>query len=815
MQDLKVLIVEDENIVAMDLSRRLSKLGYKVVGMASSGKRALTLVEERAPDIILMDIHIKGNKDGIEVADNINELYQIPIIFLTAYSEDSTLSRARKVRPYGYLLKPFSERELHVAIQVAMERHEADQKLKHRETHLKLALDAAKLGTWETESNNESIIMGYSPFGVLTHLGNWQQIASSIVGSHSSKVMNALEYLRTNTNAEVNVDFLVNTQEDGERWFRLYGKSYNGSKAHHRVVGVLQDITEQRCNEEQLQQAATAFRCSADGIVVLNKDHQVISVNQAFTRITGMDIKQCAGCELDLISRDCLGDERYEELCIELRQRGNWQGESKFHDVNNRLIHALVNVASVPDLVNREVQYVLVLSDITLIRDAQRKLTHAAYYDRLTGLPNRNLFFDRLDMCMAKSNRDYSKFGLLFLDLDHFKRVNDTLGHQMGDSLLKAVALRMRTALRSCDTLCRLGGDEFIVIAQSIKSSKDLETLAKKLLDTLARPLSLDNHVEIVPSASIGICMCPEHTKDRDEMIKMADIAMYSAKMKGRNDFAVYHPSMSECVTQYFNRDQEFRKALENDEFALFYQPQFDARCGNLVGLEALIRWNHPKEGLLGANDIIPIAETSSLIVEIGKWVFEEACRQLRSWLDLGYKPGRISINVSARQLEDRHFAQWVDTTINQYQIGLGMIDLEVTESCFQDSEIGIHNLRRLRKMGANISIDDFGTGYSCMNSLKSLPISALKIDQGFVRHVQTDSSDRAIVDAVIALSKQLGLRTIAEGVETDGQAMYLRKAGCDEFQGYLFDKPLSAKEISNKLRLMDGPEKIILSKAN
>lgn len=527
----------------------------------------------------------------------------------------------------------------------------------------------------------------------------------------------------------------------------------------------------------------------------------MISVNQAFTRITGMSGDDCVGSELELLSPDCLGYEKYQELWNELRQNGNWQGESKFHDISNRLIHALVNVASVPDLVNQEVQYVLVLSDITVIRDAQRKLTHAAYYDSLTGLPNRNLFFDRLDMCVAKSKRDCSKFGILFLDLDHFKRVNDTLGHQMGDNLLKAVALRMRTALRSSDTLCRLGGDEFIVIAQSIKSSRDLEALAKKLLSTLARPLALDSHVEMVPSASIGVCMCPEHTIDRDEMIKMADIAMYSAKMKGRNDYAVYHPSMSEHVSQYFNRDQEFRKALENKEFLLYYQPQFDARCGGLMGLEALIRWRHPKEGLLGAGDIIPIAETSSLIIDIGKWVFEEACRQLREWLDLGCQPGRISINVSARQLEDRNFAHWVNNILRQYGIDYSMIDLEVTESCLQDSEIGIHNLRRLRQMGISISIDDFGTGYSCMNSLKSLPISALKIDQGFIRHLQTDKSDRAIIDAIIALSKQLGLRTIAEGVETEGQAQYLRKAGCDEFQGYLFDQPLASDVIVKLLQ--------------
>lgn len=795
----KVLIVEDENIVAMDLSRRLGKLSYHVIGMASNGKRALELVESKRPDIILMDIHIKGNRDGIEVADEINELYQIPIIFLTAYSEDSTLARARKTRPYGYLLKPFSERELHVAIQVALERHTADQQLIKRENHLKLALDAANLGTWEMESDN-TVILGYSPSGVLTIFDDWQNLYDYIIESDQPRVMQALSELRSSADIDLDLEFEAELPQQGHRWYKLYGKSFNGRRDHHRVVGILQDITEHHQTEIRLKQAATAFRCSADGIVVLNKDRQIESINLAFSKITGLSPKQCIGQELEFLSERYLSKEVDENLWPTLRRTGSWQGEVSFHQQDNTLIHALINIGSVPNLINGEAQYVVVVSDVTPMRDAQKKLSHIAYYDTLTGLPNRNLFMDRLDVCLAKSKRDGNSFGLLYLDLDHFKRVNDTLGHQMGDNLLKGIAQRLKAQLRTSDTLCRIGGDEFIVIAEAISSPHDLEILARKILSLLSHPVQLGN-IEIIPGASIGICLYPQHTDNRDDMIKMADTAMYSAKSKGRKGYAIYEPQMSEHIAQYFKREQELRQALVNHELRLFYQPQYDSRCGELIGMEALIRWQHPQQGLLGAAEIIPISETSALIIDIGTWVLNESCRQLRDWLDLGCAPQHVAVNVSVRQLEDRNFVSIVCRVAEDHAVPLSMLQLEVTESCLQNSEIGLHNLRRLKSLGINISIDDFGTGYSCMSSLKTLPITALKIDRCFVQHVHTDQSDRAITSAIIALAKQLDLRTIAEGIETQAQALLLRQAGCDDFQGYLYSEPLPAELVTQYLQ--------------
>jgi len=321
----------------------------------------------------LMDIHIKGSQDGIEVANQINQLHQIPIIFLTAYSEDTTLTRASETHPYGYILKPFSERELHVAIQIALERHGADLKLKKQETHLKLALDAANLGTWEMETATAPIIMGYSPSGNLTPLADWDGLFNYISPQDKPKIQLALEQLRTSNEIEQNLEFEVKLPDQGHRWYKLSGKSFNGPEAQHRVVGILQDITEHHRAEEQLKQAATAFRCSSDGIVVLNKERLVESVNHSFSRISGLEQEACIGKELDLLSAEALGQQSVDDIWHSLEQTGSWQGEASLHQSNNKLIHTLVNIGKVPDLTSNEAQYVVVISDITPMRNVQKK----------------------------------------------------------------------------------------------------------------------------------------------------------------------------------------------------------------------------------------------------------------------------------------------------------------------------------------------------------------------------------------------------------------------------------------------------------
>jgi len=800
MAKIKLLIVEDENIVALDLKRRLVKMGYDVIGMASNANKALQVARDKSPDIVLMDIHIKGSTDGIETAKAVHEKYRIPVIFVTAYSEDATLSRARESMPYGYLLKPFSEREIHAAIQVAIERSQFDERLRKSETHLQLALNAANLNTWEIRNDSGPVILDYAPGKKLTEVTDWDLLIESIVPGDRNEVSDNVDRLQSSKIDQLAMEFEVHDPDRGRRWFALYGKSYKSVHLPSRhVVGIIQDITERRMVEESLKQAAMVYRCSADGIVILDKERMVVSANDAFERITGFGSPNIIGQELALLSTRNLGQEVADGLWESLANDGIWQGEVNSFRKNHEPLYAWINIGVVPDSVNTMGQFVVIVSDVTAMREAQEKLTRLSYYDGLTNLPNRNLFMDRLDLALAKAQRNQQKVAILFIDLDHFKRINDTLGHQIGDIMLRQVARRLKSQLRATDTLCRIGGDEFIIIIEEFKARKDLAVLADKLLSTLDQPLLLGS-TEVIPSGSIGISVYPANTEDRDDLIKMADTAMYSAKKSGRRRYTFYQPKMTAQTAHYLYRERELRHAIQHREFVMHYQPLYNAENSEIVGLEALIRWQHPDMGLVAAAEIIPIAEMSNLIIDIGSWVIDEVCRQYGEWFKTTRKPMRIAVNVSPRQLSESRFASIVAGALERHGIPAECLELEITESCLQNNEIGIRCLRELERLGVTISIDDFGTGYSCLSSLKSLPINRLKIDRAFVSDIPENKSDCAIASAIIALGKQLNLSVIAEGIETREQADFMRHEGCNELQGYLFSKPVGALEVETLL---------------
>lgn len=794
MSDERILVVEDENIVAIDLKRRLTKLGYNVVGMASNAVRALKLVEECKPALVLMDIHIQGQTDGIEIAQIIYEKFQTPVIFLTAYCEDATLARARDSKPYGYLLKPYSEREMHACIQMALEKSDADSRTREARMHLQLALEAGNLSTWESTSQSDDVILSYTTSGRLANKSDWKSLARQIVPEDREKVFSRIETIKQKPQLNIEVTFEVLDPQLGHRWLAMFGKSHLVNDCI-KVVGVLQDITERHIVEQNLKQAAMVYRCSADGIAILDESKQVLSVNSAFSRITGFDIDAMAGKSLGFINPPTLSAERTQEMNESIRRNGYWQGEVKTYRANHQPLYSLINIGALPDPIHSLGHYVVVISDFTEIRETQEKLSRIAYYDALTNLPNRNLFMDRLDLAIAKAKRDTQPLGILFLDMDQFKRVNDTLGHQVGDSMLRAVAQRLKRVIREVDTLCRIGGDEFIIIIERFNSRQDLKMIANKLLDSLKSPLLLGN-TEVIPHASIGISIFPSDSDDRDDLIKMADTAMYAAKNSGRNRYLFYKVEMTSKAEHYLLREHELRRALEENELRVHYQLQVNTDTRRIVGLEALIRWQHPARGLLSALEIIPVAETSDLIIAIGAYVVDEVCRQCREWHDEGIYPGRIAMNVSPRQLEDGQFVSMVAQAVERHGISAPILEVEITESCLQDNEAILRALLELEKLGITVSIDDFGTGYSCLSSLKTLPIHRLKIDRAFVREIPDDESDCAIASAIVALAKKLKLQVVAEGIETPSQAAFMQEIGCDELQGFLFSRALPADEI-------------------
>ena len=447
------------------------------------------------------------------------------------------------------------------------------------------------------------------------------------------------------------------------------------------------------------------------------------------------------------------------------------------------------------------IQYVLGISeDITERKKAEERLAYLAQYDSLTGLPNRSLFRDRLTQAMVRAKRNDRILALMFLDLDHFKEINDSLGHSTGDEVLQAVAGRLRASLRLVDTIARLGGDEFTIILENIARPDDVTMVAQKIWSAFSDPLVIQGR-EIFVTASIGITLYPRDVEDIDALLQTADIAMYHAKEEGRNTYEFYAAEMHDHAAERLNMEALLRRALERQEFLLHYQPKVTVHGGRIVGMEALIRWNSKELGVVSPAKFIPLAEKTGLIVPIGEWVLKVACAQNKAWQARGLPALLMSVNLSARQFQQKNLVEMIVGAIEATGLGARFLELEITESMIMHRpEKAIAVLQQLHDIGVQLSVDDFGTGYSSLAYLKRFPVQKLKIDQSFVRDITTDAEDAAIVGAVVAMAKSLELNVIAEGVETPEQLAFLAKLDCDEYQGYLFSRPLPADEIERSL---------------
>ncbi|HSP32720.1 MAG TPA: EAL domain-containing protein [Thermoanaerobaculia bacterium] len=424
------------------------------------------------------------------------------------------------------------------------------------------------------------------------------------------------------------------------------------------------------------------------------------------------------------------------------------------------------------------------------------EIEHLAYHDALTGLPNRPLFMDRLIVALAQANRAHQKLAVFFLDLDRFKDINDSLGHTTGDTLLKAVAERIRRCVREGDTVARFGGDEFTLMIPKIENVEDGAKIAQKIIETLKIPFFVNDR-ELFVTTSIGVSLYPIDGADPETLVRNADTAMYRAKDHGRDNYQLYAPAMNAQALQRLALENLLRKALSNDELVLYYQPQIEAKTHAISGVEALIRWRHPDLGLLSPMNFIPLAETSGLIVPIGEWVIRTACRQIKQWQRRFDQDFTIAVNLSARQFQQPDLVEMIRSAIDATGVEPRSLELEITESnAMQNAENTIYSLRELKSVGVNISMDDFGTGYSSLNYLKRFPIDILKLDQMFVRDAATDPTDAAIVSAVIQMAHSLRLKVVAEGVEREDQLEFLTRQGCDTIQGYFFSPPLPADQL-------------------
>lgn len=569
-------------------------------------------------------------------------------------------------------------------------------------------------------------------------------------------------------------------------------------KQHGRLLGVLgvgRDITQRKANEESLQLLANVVKNTAEGVVITNAERHIIEINAAFSDITGYHRTEALGKNPSILKSGEHDNAFYDKMWSNINKRGRWSGEIYNRRKNGEVFPAWQTISEVRNHAGEITHYVSVFSDISELKKSQEKISFLAYHDSLTNLPNRVLLKERLDQAIKHADRDGRSFTLMYMDLDNFKNINDSMGHAEGDQLLVDVANNLRSILREKDTIGRLGGDEFILLFDDIDSPAQAGLMAEKILKHIQQPIKLSNNIVNI-SASIGICMYPEDGSDAGELWRNSDAAMYRAKHLGRNSYNFYTEELTRKASERMQIESDLRHALSNNEFVLYYQPQIDTESHKIIGAEALIRWIHPKHGMIPPDQFIPVAEETGLILDIGEWVLEQAAWQAKTWLDQGMDIGAVAVNIAGPQITKEDLTEKVKSVLKRHNLPPKHLALELTETFIMTNEQTIRHLQQLSELGIELAIDDFGTGYSSLSYLKKLPIDKLKIDKSFIGDIPIDTDDMAICRTIIALSENLGLCVLAEGVETMEQSNYLKQYGCTLVQGYGYSKPLPASEL-------------------
>ncbi|WP_295362046.1 GGDEF domain-containing phosphodiesterase [Arenimonas sp.] len=579
-------------------------------------------------------------------------------------------------------------------------------------------------------------------------------------------------------------------------WVRSRGKVVERDETGNplRMAGTARDITAIRRAERERRVALEVLRSMSEAVAVIDLDFRFISVNPAFSRITGYSEEEVIGQNSRLLDSSQHSAEFYRRVRDVLERTGHWAGEMWQKRKDGEEFLGWIEMSEVRDAMGLRSHFVAVVNDITDKKRAEQELRYLANYDTLTGLPNRALLSERLGRAIVRARRQDTRVAVLFLDLDRFKDINDSLGHAAGDRLLKAAATRLQATVGASDTVARLGGDEFTVVLEDVESLPAVERMAREILTAFTMPLEVDERHDVSITPSLGISLYPDHALVPTDLLKFADTAMYQAKAEGRNTYQIYNETMDAESRRRATVLASLRKALDRGEFRLVYQPRMALADGRITGVESLLRWNSAELGEIPPQVFVPLAEESGLILQIGDWVLSEALQTLKRWRAHGLNDISIGINVSVLQLLRGNVPEQLRRLIAELGVPANRIDLEVTESMvMQNAEQTTHVLNELRKIGVTLAIDDFGTGYSSLVYLKRLPIDTLKIDKEFIGDLTKDPDDEAITATVITMGHSLGLNVIAEGVESEQQLSYLREQGCDEIQGFWLSPPLDA----------------------
>jgi len=804
-----ILVVDDSKYMRFKLRQILENDGYNVID-AENGVQALSAFRHYRPQIVLMDCMMPV-MDGFTACTRLQELPggdRVPVIMITKLDDDKDVDMAFKAGATDYITKPIQWAVLRHRVRRMMYTRHAEASLEQSEAFNRTLVDHALDGIITIDAGG--VVQSFNPaserifgYGCRDVLGR----DINLLMPEFSKEFDACfsggqltgRYQRAGAIREIS-----GRRKDGSaRTIELTISEFYFDEQRLFTV-ILRDITKRKRSEEALRESEERHRTLAENtydlISEIDCDERYLYLSPNYRDVLGF-------APGELIGRK-VADQVYHEDCPAVKASFRRVFEHRtIEQVIFRFIHKsgelrwFESTGKTYRTATGESRVVFVSRDITERQRYEETIRHQAFHDALTGLPNRMLFKDRLALEIARAKRNKQMLAVLFLDLDRFKLVNDTLGHDMGDQMLKIIARRLVGYVREDDTVARLGGDEFTVLLPEILQAENAVKVARKILRAIREPVHIGVH-ELYISTSIGIALYPNDGEDAESLLKNADTAMYRAKENGKNNYQLYTAAMNAKAFERLAMENGLRRALDRNEFVVYYQPKVNMNTGKIIGMEALVRWQIPGRGLILPGDFIPLAEDTGLIVPIGEWVLRTACAQNKTWQDAGLPPLRVAVNLSARQFQLQNLVEVVSRILRETGLEPRWLELEITESvAMQNAEYTVKMLHELKDMGIQLAIDDFGTGYSSLNYLKRFPISKLKIDKSFVSEIGTEQDNEAIASTVIVLGQSLKLGVVAEGVETKAQYDFLRQHQCDEMQGYLFGKPVPPDRFEEMIR--------------
>ncbi|MBB1488815.1 EAL domain-containing protein [Oceanospirillum sediminis] len=798
----RVLIVDDDPLFLMMLEQFLVNQGYAVF-KADSGVQAVSIFKEYLPDAVLLDGDLP-DISGVEVCQQIKQLpegHHIPVIMVTAMNDESFIDQSFHSGSSDYITKPIHWAVLKNRLSYLLQVKETTSALQISEARKSAILNSTADGIITVSPLGKVIDINPSARQIFDlpeddtdlllhrYLPSFQELLAILPGSNNISRTKAIRFNRKNPEGEL---FPIEVS---------CSRIMHSSQELYSLT--VRDISDRIAHEEAMKLASSVFNNTSEAIVITDDKNVIRSVNPAFCKITGFAEEEVIGESPALLSSGRHAKEFYDQMWKQLQTEGSWQGEIWNRRKSGELYPEWLSINTVRNSETNDVlRYIGLFSDITQRKKYEEDIWYQANYDALTDLPNRTLFSAKLKEAIVRQKQEGRPFALMFIDLDRFKEVNDTLGHSYGDLLLLEAARRLQKIAGPENLVARLGGDEFTALIDQKYTVQQLEKIAERIVSELRKPFVLNGQELSYISGSIGITFCPGDATDMETLLKHADMAMYRAKEAGRNTYRFYTEEMNSHALHRIRLEEELRYAIEHKEFILFYQPKLDLTSNDIHSVEALIRWQHRTKGLIPPIEFIPFAEETGLINEIGEQILDIACKQLQQWQQKSSPVEKIALNISSCQLDKpEQFFSGLEDRLNRYGLRRDQIKLEITEHLLMGKDDNvIAQLHHQRQSGLSVAIDDFGTGYSSLSYLQVFPLDELKIDQSFIRNLSENSKNKTLVQAIITMGHALNMSVIAEGVENQEQMDFLIDNGCDQAQGYLLSKPLPAEALDNWL---------------